>query len=223
VSLQDAVNAAKAAGFTGVHLVEAVAIAQAESSGVVNSTNHNTNGTTDAGLWQVNSGSHPEYDQNRLKTDPTYAAQAAYAISKGGTDWSQWTTLHNGSAQAALPAAEAAVAQNDPALKANISNAGFWTDLGGGVENYFLGGGGIPGIGGAIGGAIGGGQIPGVGSLTSGLSGLGSLIGNLTSGAFWLRIGEGAAAVGLVIVGLMLIFRKDVTAVVETVGSKVPV
>ena len=41
------------------------------------------------GLWQVNVLGNPKYDVERLK-DPAYAAQAAWELSRGGTNWAPW-------------------------------------------------------------------------------------------------------------------------------------
>jgi hypothetical protein len=72
----------------------AAAIALAESAGNPNAENHNTNGSTDRGLWQVNS------IWGALSTfSPTGNARAAIAISKNGTNWSPWTTYKTGAYQ----------------------------------------------------------------------------------------------------------------------------
>lgn len=69
----------------------AAAIAMAESGGVVNATNHDSNGTTDRGLWQINSvhGAQSTYD-------PTANARAAVSISSNGTNWKPWATYNSG-------------------------------------------------------------------------------------------------------------------------------
>lgn len=69
------------------------AIAMAESSGRTNATNTNTNGTTDYGLWQINS-SHG-YDASKLLSDPLYNAKAAVAIEKS-QGLGAWTTYTSG-------------------------------------------------------------------------------------------------------------------------------
>lgn len=54
------------------------------------------NGTSSSfGLWQVHVPAHPQYDPTSL-LDPLYNARAALAISKGGTDWSAWSTFNDG-------------------------------------------------------------------------------------------------------------------------------
>lgn len=70
------------------------AIAMAESSGQVNATNSNTNGTIDRGLWQINSV-HSQFNAQRLLTDPLYNAQAAVAVEKS-QGLGAWTTYTSG-------------------------------------------------------------------------------------------------------------------------------
>ena len=41
------------------------------------------------GAYQIAAWAHPEYDANML-LDDAYNVRAAYEISQGGTDWSQW-------------------------------------------------------------------------------------------------------------------------------------
>lgn len=77
------------AGFTGEALRNIVAIALAESGGDVGAIG---DGGDSVSLWQVNLPSHPQYDRQRLLTDPAYAAQAAFEISGGGKNFDPWTT-----------------------------------------------------------------------------------------------------------------------------------
>lgn len=75
----------------------AAAVAMAESGGNPNAMGDAQFGGS-VGLWQINLPSHPNYDPARL-TDPVYNAQAAYAISSGGTNWQPWTTYRTGAYQ----------------------------------------------------------------------------------------------------------------------------
>lgn len=88
---------ASQAGFSGNNLIIAVAIALAESGGNTSAIGHNSNGTTDRGLWQINS-IHTQYDQSRL-LEPLYNAQAAFSISGGGTNFVPWVTFTSGKYQ----------------------------------------------------------------------------------------------------------------------------
>jgi hypothetical protein len=68
------------------------AIAMAESGGNTTATNKDSNGTTDYGIWQINS-SHG-YNSQRLLANPNYNAKAAVAIykSQGLTAWSTYVS-----------------------------------------------------------------------------------------------------------------------------------
>jgi hypothetical protein len=90
------------AGFSDDRLVTAVAIALAESGcnpNVPDNFNGPTagcpNGSYDRGLWQINDCYHAEVS-DACAHDPQCNANAAYRISSGGTDWTQWATYGNG-------------------------------------------------------------------------------------------------------------------------------
>jgi len=85
-------QAAYDAGFRSSGLVYAVAIADAESGFDLNAIDHDSNGTADYGLWQINS-SHG-YNSSELLSSADYNAGAAYSISDSGTDWSPWVTFY---------------------------------------------------------------------------------------------------------------------------------
>lgn len=69
----------------------AAAVALAESGGNSAASNHNTNGTIDRGLWQINS------IHGALSTfDAAGNARAAKVISGNGSDWSPWVAYTNG-------------------------------------------------------------------------------------------------------------------------------
>lgn len=65
----------------------AAAVATAESGGNTEATNRNSNGTTDRGLFQINSihGSQSSYD---VATN----VRAAISISRNGSNWRPWCT-----------------------------------------------------------------------------------------------------------------------------------
>lgn len=86
---------AQQAGFAGNTVPIAVAICLAESSGNTTATHHNLDGSTDYGLWQINS-IHTQYNPVLLISNPLYNAQAAYQISSGGRNWNPWTTYTSG-------------------------------------------------------------------------------------------------------------------------------
>lgn len=85
---------AVAAGFPPGEIATAVAIALAESSGRTDATNNNSNGTTDRGVWQINS-IHSEATGDMF--NPTDNARAAKMIwAAAGNKWQPWSTHNNG-------------------------------------------------------------------------------------------------------------------------------
>lgn len=91
------------AGFSGEGLAVAIAVALAESGGDPLATDHDSNGTVDRGLWQINSV-HRAYSA-ACDYEPACAAAAAYQISDDGRDWQPWVTYQRGEEIAYLPAA----------------------------------------------------------------------------------------------------------------------
>lgn len=89
---QQVASLAQAQGFQGKGLEIAIAIAEAESHFDANIVS----GSNDWGLWQINKPTWDKiYDWSRI-LNPAYNAYAAYQISKGGTDWHDWSTYKNG-------------------------------------------------------------------------------------------------------------------------------
>lgn len=90
---------AASVGFPNPNL--AAAVAMAESTGNPSATNIVTNPAPgngperSFGLWQINTLAHPNYNETSL-LDPTYNAQAAYAISDQGQNWTPWSTYTKG-------------------------------------------------------------------------------------------------------------------------------
>lgn len=71
--------------------LEASAIAMAESGGRANATNNDSNGSTDKGLWQINTVNGHLSTYNPLKN-----ARSAIELSDNGNNWDPWVTYHNG-------------------------------------------------------------------------------------------------------------------------------
>jgi hypothetical protein len=84
----------------------AAAIAMAESSGNTQAVDHDSNGSTDYGLWQINSVHG--YDPARLLNDPNYNAKAALAVYQS-SGWGAWTTYTSGAYLKYLAGAKASV------------------------------------------------------------------------------------------------------------------
>lgn len=106
------------AGFSGRNLDMAYAIAMAESSGNARAFNGNVNtGDESYGLFQINmlGGMGPErrkqygLSSNDDLYDAMKNAEIAYKMSKGGTDWSPWSTYKRGDYQKYLGAGDSDV------------------------------------------------------------------------------------------------------------------
>ena len=97
-----------AAGFREGSLQTGVAVAMGESSCVPNALHHNSNGSWDAGLWQINS--IHGYTQAWLFV-PQNNANAAWQISTRGTNWTPWVVYNNGAYRNYLGQASAAIFQ----------------------------------------------------------------------------------------------------------------
>src|SRR5438094_188080 len=96
LSVADLIQVAIKNGFGGSEIVleTAVAVALAESDG--DPTAHRVTAREDSrGLWQVNVRAHPQYASQDMY-EPNTNARAAFAISRGGTDWHAWTTYTSG-------------------------------------------------------------------------------------------------------------------------------
>lgn len=111
--IDDAVNAAKAAGFSGSALETIVAIAGAESgfnaSDVCNDCFPGVHELS-VGMWQINILAHPEYTQAQMM-DVNANARAAFAISSAGLNFTPWSVYPSKSNQF-IAQAKSAIANN---------------------------------------------------------------------------------------------------------------
>lgn len=104
---------AASAGWTGSDLGIAVAIALAESGGVADAFSSNPNGTSDEGLWQINS---VHGNPASCTLDPRCNAELAFGIYEAnGSSFDSWTTYETGRYLSFLARARAALATRDPA------------------------------------------------------------------------------------------------------------
>lgn len=110
---------ARAAGFPDAHLAIAVAVAMAESAGYPNATHLNTNGSTDFGVWQINTV-HSALLAGGVWCVPAQNAAMAHSVwTTAGGSWTPWTTYNSGSYLTHLAVAnQAAQALGAPAAPA---------------------------------------------------------------------------------------------------------
>lgn len=110
---------AHGAGFRGVNLVIAVAVSLAESGGNTNATNHDADGSTDFGLWQINSV-HADLLSTGSWSNPAANARMAFAVWKG-SGWSAWTTFNSGAYRSHLAEAHRGAAAPSATLTSEES------------------------------------------------------------------------------------------------------
>ena len=102
---------AKAAGFPDDQIATATAVALAESGGNPTATNRNRNGSTDYGIWQINSV-HGSVLSSGNASDPAANARMAYTIYKqAGNSWTPWSTYTSQRFRTFLPTATFAAAR----------------------------------------------------------------------------------------------------------------
>ncbi|MBS2539088.1 RICIN domain-containing protein [Catenulispora sp. NF23] len=89
-------------------IIVAISVAMAESSCDPGATNHNSGGSQDRGLWQMNSVYHSEVS-NACAFQIQCNADAAWNVSDHGTDWSPWSTFTNGAWKKYVSDARAAI------------------------------------------------------------------------------------------------------------------
>jgi hypothetical protein len=106
------------AGFSGADLQKAVAIAIAESGGRVDATNHNTNGSTDYGVWQINSIHADEFAKYPQWWSVENADMAHDIYAAAGNSFSPWTTYTSGAYQMYMSRAATAAGAPD---KGNVT------------------------------------------------------------------------------------------------------
>ncbi len=111
-----AAKAGRNAGFKGKALQYLLAIGAAESGDYHSMIGDLAYGGS-YGPWQIHHPSHPQYNIDRLQTDWTYAAKAAYAISGGGSNWSPWTMFRNGGYAKWMGQASSAIAKTARKVK----------------------------------------------------------------------------------------------------------
>jgi hypothetical protein len=97
------VDLLKAIGFKGKALRSACAVAKAESNGRPHAFNGNTKtGDSSYGVFQINMmgelgpdrRSKFELDSNAELFNPVINAQVAHYMTKGGKDWSSWSSVN---------------------------------------------------------------------------------------------------------------------------------
>lgn len=197
-------------GFSKREAAMAAAVAMAESSGNPKATNHNSNGSTDYGLWQINS-IHTDLLHGKDWSNPVDNARMAHTLY-AAQGWRPWVGYTNGHATQILHE-HRGVRPVTP----NAQNAGFFSDLG----DWMLGGlskdAGIPkkDFKKSLGANL--------GPLTA-LASLGDFFSLLLDPKFWIRVLWGFAGLVCIIIGIVLMVgsSKIVKGAVSTASKAIP-
>lgn len=162
----------------GNSLATAVAIALAESAGdYANINTKNPDGSTDYGLWQINTiNNNLMPGANRL--DPNVNAQLMAQLSSGGTNWSPWVAYNTGAYLAFLPKVTADLAGQTFTPGTSV------------VPNTLGGGAGVAATQAGL-----------------SFGSLGKLTSFLTSSTAWMRIGKTVVGMALVILCTAMILK----------------
>jgi hypothetical protein len=178
---QQVAGYAKAAGFPASEIATATAVAFAESGGNTDAINRNTNGSTDHGLWQINT-IHGSLLNQGDRNNPADNAKMAYTVwQRAGGKWTPWATYNSQKFRTFLP--QATLAAGNPTLPTTTTQPTPQTPAGTGATP----------VGGATAPATDPGQSSGIldtlGSLAQSFGAIPKIIGTLLSGGLWLRVG----------------------------------
>lgn len=109
------------AGFTGNDIAIAVAISLAENSASDPTATHkNADGSTDYGLWQINSSHANEFDMHDW-ANPQSNANMAYKVFKM-QGWKAWSTYNDGAYLVHLPTGKTAASDATKSASMNPLN-----------------------------------------------------------------------------------------------------
>lgn len=208
--------AARAAGFSPSESVIATAIAMAESGGNPAATHHNTNGSTDYGLWQINSVHSDLLSGGAKWQDPATNARMARSVylSQG---WHAWSTYNSGAYKKETNPHMAATLKNShDSVPVSTGDGGGIGGFLGGLGNDLLGGptAGLPkqdqpNVGGDLAGL-------GSGAVKLGSGVLGSLVPSGLAAVFtvefWERFGWGLLGFILALIGIGFMIESNKTA-----------
>ena len=178
------------AGFPASAIPTGVAIVHAESGANPQAVNHaNTNGTQDYGLFQINSV-HSQLLQAGNWSNPQSNVNMAYQVWKNaGGKWTPWSTYNSGSYQKFLGAGQAVsgAGPTSSTTTTNASNANLGTGTNATNTNF----------------------MQSLGNWMLGQAGI-HIPPNLGIRSLWFLLG-----IALLIVGLIITFRRPITTVSE--------
>jgi len=226
---------AQNAGFPVSASGVAAAVAMAESSGNSNAINHNSDGSTDYGLWQINSVHARQFGTPGSRwLDPVYNAQMAHTLWKS-QGFHPWVTYNSGAYKQYNSSAKASgtvptSVSNGVATAQNVGFNDFLQNLGGSLLNGPAGhpdknGNIVPGpeqtpgqvLSGAASSAIG--KATGLDKIAAVFGVIGNTFALMLTPSFWYRVGIGFMGVAIVIAAVILMAESNKTVQSATVKA----
>lgn len=181
-------------------LITMVAIAGAESHYSINPPDKTGLDPHPLGLFQIYG--HPQYNQDRLITDPDYNTQAAMAILSGSGTPKPWETFTNGAYQNYMATARQAVIESGQKVPA--SKLPTWTVHSDDTSTVHDAA-----------------SVVGLGSTYTSVKGtassVGDALGALTAKDTWVRAGQIVGGVTCVILGVALLAKSSGASVPKVI------
>lgn len=197
ISPADMANWARQAGFSGPDLTTIVAIGIAESHGHTDAKNTNLDGSTDYGVWQINSVHADLFDKWPEWWSVTNANMAHALFTARKNSFDDWVTYKNGTYQMYM--GQAGSAALNPGAATNTSGGPDQTT----TTNI----------------------IPGVDAIASSLSafstGFAAMAKWMSDVHNWERVGLVFIGGALVVGALVMLTGKEISAPLENVTGKV--
>lgn len=185
---------AQAAGFPPDQIITATAVALAESGGETTATNNNSNGSTDYGLWQINTVHGALLNQGDKFNPLDNAKMALTVYARAGNQWTPWSVYKSGTYRAQINTATLAARNPVPPAGAADATASDPNAV-------------------ATGTATASSPLDALGPIGSALGAVTGILDKVTSGSLWLRIGAFIIGSCLIVFSLLRLSGADQMAI----------
>lgn len=191
---QQIAGAAQAAGFPPDQIVTATAVALAESGGETTATNRNSNGSTDYGLWQINTVHGALLNQGDKFNPLDNAKMALTVYARAGNQWTPWSVYKSGTYRAQINTAT--LAARNPVPPAGAADAITASDPNATATPVAAAS-----------------PLDMLGPIGSALGSITGVLDKVTSGSLWLRVGAFIIGSCLIVFSLLRLSGADQMAV----------
>lgn len=188
---------AQAAGFPPDQIVTATAVALAESGGETTATNRNSNGSTDYGLWQINTVHGALLNQGDKFNPLDNAKMALTVYARAGNQWTPWSVYKSGIYRAQVNTAT--LAARNPVPPAGAADAITASDPNAATAPTATVQAASP--------------FDMLGPIGSALGSVTGILEKVTSGSLWLRVGAFIIGSCLIVFSLLRLSGADQMAI----------